>query len=400
MIRLRTMDDLGDIRGLCCLLRVDWNVPFIGSKVADTTRIERVIPTILELIEKKAKIVILSHLGRPRNKLDQEFSLSRVISTAESILNKKILFVQDCIGTSLSQSIASLSEGSIILAENVRFYSEEEKNDPDFVRMLSRNGDFYINDAFSVSHRAHASVEGLSRVLPSYIGRAMQKELSTLENCFTTCCKPLTAIIGGSKVSTKITLLSNLVKKVNKLVIGGGMANSFLAAEGIGVGKSLCQNDFSENVHQIMCEAKKCGCEIIIPQDVVVAKELKEGIATQVVPTEYVPPDSMILDIGFKTVEYIKHVIAQSRTVIWNGPLGVFETKPFDLATIEIARYVAKLTKEGSIISIAGGGDTIAALAHAGISQELTYVSTAGGAFFEWLEGKDLPGISVLSCNN
>ncbi|ACT57126.1 phosphoglycerate kinase [Candidatus Liberibacter asiaticus] len=397
MSRLRTMNDLRDIRGLRCLLRVDWNVPFIDGKVADVTRIERVVPTILELVEKKAKVVIFSHLGRPQSKSDKDCSLFKVVSIAESILHKNILFVNDCIGSTLSQSIASLSEGGIILAENVRFYSEEERNDPDFVRMLSRNGDFYINDAFSVSHRAHASITGLSHLLPSYIGRAMQKELSMLESCFSESKKPLVAIVGGSKVSTKITLLINLVKKVDKLVIGGGMANSFLVAQGMGVGRSLCQRDFSDNVHQIAWEAKRSACEIIVPRDVVVAREMKTGIPTQVVSAQSVPLDSIILDVGFKTVEYIKQVIAQARTVMWNGPLGVFEIEPFDRATVEVAHYVAKLTKERRIISIAGGGDTITALAHAGISNEFTYVSTAGGAFLEWLEGKDLPGIVALS---
>ncbi|MEG8098746.1 phosphoglycerate kinase [Candidatus Liberibacter brunswickensis] len=399
MSLLKTIDDLHDVRGLRCLLRVDWNVPFADGKISDTTRIERVVPTILELVEKKAKIVILSHLGRPHNKSDKKFSLVQLMPVAESILKKKILFVHNCIGESLSKSIASLQEGGIILAENLRFYQEEEKNDIGFANMLSKNGDFYINDAFSVSHRAHASIEGIPRLLPAYIGRAMQKELSMLENCFSAHNKPLIAIIGGSKVSTKITLLSNLVKKVNKLVIGGGMANSFLLAEGMGVGKSLCQSDFSEDVRNIMHEAKISGCEIILPQDVVVAKEIKKGIATQLVSTGYVPLDSMILDIGFKTVEYIKEVITQARTVIWNGPLGVFEIEPFDFATVEIALHVSKLTKDKRIVSIAGGGDTIAALVHAGVTDDLTYVSTAGGAFFEWLEGKGLPGITVFSCD-
>ncbi|MFV0256168.1 phosphoglycerate kinase [Candidatus Liberibacter solanacearum] len=400
MSYLRTMDDLNDIRGRRCLLRVDWNVPFIEGKIADVTRIERSVPTILELVRKKAKIVILSHLGRPNNKSDKDSSLCQVIPIAESILKKKILFVEDCIGFSLSQSVSSLSEGGIILTENVRFYPGEENNDPDFVNMLAENGDFYINDAFSVSHRVHASIEGLSRLLPSYMGRAMQKELSMLEVCFSVSKKPLVAIIGGSKVSTKIDFLGNLVKKVDKLVIGGGMANSFLVADGMGVGRSLCQRNFSESVRQIVFEAQKSSCEIILPQDVVVAKEMKKGIATQSVSTRSVPSDSMILDIGFKTIEYIKQVISQAKTVIWNGPLGVFEIEPFDLATVEIARYVAKLTKEKKIISIAGGGDTITALSHAGIVDEFTYVSTAGGAFFEWLKGTDLPGLAALSSSD
>ncbi|MBY7648953.1 MAG: phosphoglycerate kinase [Candidatus Liberibacter europaeus] len=397
MSYLRTMDDLPDITGRRCLLRVDWNVPFVDGKVSDVTRIEQVVPTILELVERKAKIVILSHLGRPNSKPDEKFSLGNVLPIAECILKKKIIFVKDCIGGLLSQAVSDLSSGEIILAENVRFYPGEETNDPCFVRMLANNGDFYVNDAFSVSHREHASVAGLSRLLPSCVGRAMYKELNMLEDCFSLSKKPLVAIAGGSKVSTKIELLINLAKNVDKLVIGGGMANSFLFSDGIDIGQSLCQRDCFESVRQILFEADKYGCEIILPRDVVVAKELKKGIETQNVSVESIPRDYMILDIGHKTVEYIKKSIIQAKTLIWNGPLGVFEVPPFDLSTVEIARFVAQLTKERGMISVAGGGDTIASLAHADVIDNFTYVSTAGGAFFTWLEGGDLPGIVALS---
>lgn len=396
------MDDLQDIAGRRCLLRVDWNVPFIGDKVSNSTRIDRVVPTILELARRKAKIVILSHLGRPNNHPDENLSLSKIVPIAEYVIQKKVTFVKDCIGYTLSKAVSNLSDGDIILAENVRFHPGEEKNDPDFVKMLAKNGDFYVNDAFSVVHRSHASVDGLSRALPSFIGRAMQKELNMLDSCFSQSKKPLVAIAGGSKVSTKIELLINLAKKVDKLVIGGGMANSFLVSNGLDIGKSLCQRDFSESISQILFEANKSGCEIILPIDVVVAKDLKQGVATKNISIESIPKDSMILDIGCNTVGYIKEVISKAKTLIWNGPLGVFEVPPFDKSTVEIARYIAELTKEKGIISVAGGGDTVTALAHAGTGtvNDFTYVSTAGGAFFEWLEGKDLPGIVALSSDN
>ncbi|MBL0848939.1 MAG: phosphoglycerate kinase [Candidatus Liberibacter ctenarytainae] len=393
---LRTMDDLPDIMGFRCLLRVDWNVPFIGGKVSDASRIERVVPTIIELVKRKAKVVILSHLGRPQNQRDDRFSLRQVADVAECILKRKIIFVKDCIGSLLSQEVSALSNGGIILAENVRFYSGEENNDPHFVEMLAENGDFYVNDAFSVSHRSHASIEGLSRSLPSCIGRSMQKELSMLDQCLDLSQKPIIAITGGSKVSTKIDLLVNLAKKVDFLVVGGGMANSFLASRGVNIERSLCQHDCDQSVRQIVLEAQKSGCEIILPKDVVVAEKLEAGIETQNVSIKSIPKDSMILDIGSQTVEYIKKSIEQARTLIWNGPLGVFEVDPFDRSTVEIACHVAHLTKGKNIISIAGGGDTLRALSHAGAVNDFTYVSTAGGAFFEWLEGKELPGIAAL----
>ncbi|WP_040055819.1 phosphoglycerate kinase [Candidatus Liberibacter americanus] len=397
MRKLRTIDDLPDVVGRRCLLRVDWNVPFVDGKVSDFTRIERVVPTILELVRRKAKIVILSHLGRPKNRKDDSFSLIKLVPIAEYIIKKKITFVTDCIGSSLNDDLSYLSDGGIILAENVRFHSGEENNDPNFVSMLAKNGDFYVNDAFSVVHRSHASVDGLSRALPSFIGLSMQKELNMLDSLFKRSKKPLVAITGGSKVSTKIEFLINLAKKVDKLVIAGGMANSFLVSDGLDIGTSLCQTDFSESIRQILFEANKSGCEIILPIDVVVAKELKKGIATKNVSIKSIPKDFMVLDIGCKTVEYIKEVIYHSKTLIWNGPLGVFEVMPFDKSTVEIARYISELTKEKRIVSVAGGGDTIAALSHAGTVNDFTYVSTAGGAFFEWLEGKNLPGIVGLS---
>ncbi|MBA5723651.1 phosphoglycerate kinase [Liberibacter sp. Z1] len=391
------MDDLPDIAGCRVLVRVDWNVPFMGGIVSDATRIERSASTILELVERGAKIVLLSHMGRPQKQRDGKSSLRQVVPVAEDIFKKKIIFVEDCIGSLLSQSISDLSDGGIILAENIRFYPGEEDNDPDFVTMLAKNGDYYVNDAFSVSHRAHASVEGLASILPSCAGRSMQKELNMLERCFSLRYGPIVAISGGSKVSTKIELLISLAKRVDTLVICGGMANSFLASDGMDMGRSLYQSDSFESIRRVTFVAQEVGCELILPQDVVVAKQLKKGVKTETVSVRSIPEDSIALDIGHKTVEHIKKSILNAKTLIWNGPLGAFEVEPFDRATTEIARFIADLTRKGDIISVAGGGDTLAALSRAGVSDAFTYISTAGGAFFEWLEGKILPGISALT---
>ncbi|AMC13415.1 phosphoglycerate kinase [Liberibacter crescens] len=395
----RTLDDLQDIKGYRVLLRVDWNVPFKNGEVIDSTRIRRSVSTILELANKGAKVIILSHLGRPENHGEREASLRNIVPVAKEILGRDVFFVEDCIGPQVAEAITVLQNGGILLTENIRFYKGEKDNDPSFIKALASNGDIYVNDAFSVSHRAHASVEGLALILPAYTGRSLQLELNMIKKYLDTAHRPIIAIIGGSKVSTKINLLMNLVKRFDKLVIGGAMANTFLMAQGVRIGRSLCEADFSDVVHRIMAEAENACCELILPQDAVIAREFKKGIKSDNVPIEAIPDDCMILDIGVTTTENIKNAISSSKTLIWNGPLGAFEVEPFDRATIDIACDVARLTKEGRVISVAGGGDTLSALNYAGVVDSFTYISTAGGAFFEFLEGKKLPGIAALSCS-
>ncbi|KPH06023.1 phosphoglycerate kinase [Rhizobium leguminosarum] len=397
MPSFKTLDDLTDIRGKRVLVRVDLNVPVKDGKVTDTTRIERVAPTILELSEKGAKVILLAHFGRPKDGPSPELSLSLIAPSVEEVLDHAVSTASDCIGEAAASAVAAMNDGDILLLENTRFHKGEEKNDPDFTKALAANGDIYVNDAFSAAHRAHASTEGLAHHLPAYAGRTMQAELEALEKGLGDPARPVVAIVGGAKVSTKIDLLMNLVKKVDALVIGGGMANTFIAARGTNVGKSLCEHDLAETARQIMIEAATSGCAIILPEDGVIAREFKAGAANETVDIDAIPADAMVLDVGPKSVQAISAWIERASTLVWNGPLGAFEIEPFDAATVGAAKYAAERTIAGKLTSVAGGGDTVSALNHAGVADDFTYVSTAGGAFLEWMEGKELPGVAVLN---
>ncbi|MBB3646821.1 phosphoglycerate kinase [Rhizobium sp. BK619] len=397
MPSFKTLDDLSDIRGKRVLVRVDLNVPVKDGKVTDTTRIERVAPTILELSEKGAKVILLAHFGRPKDGPSPELSLSLIAPSVEEVLDHAVSTASDCIGEAAASAVAAMNDGDILLLENTRFHKGEEKNDPDFTKALAANGDIYVNDAFSAAHRAHASTEGLAHHLPAYAGRTMQAELEALEKGLGDPARPVVAIVGGAKVSTKIDLLMNLVKKVDALVIGGGMANTFIAARGTNVGKSLCEHDLAETARQIMIEAATSGCAIILPEDGVIAREFKAGAANETVDIDAIPADAMVLDVGPKSVQAISAWIERASTLVWNGPLGAFEIEPFDAATVGAAKYAAERTIAGKLTSVAGGGDTVSALNHAGVADDFTYVSTAGGAFLEWMEGKELPGVAVLN---
>ncbi len=396
-MNFKTIDDIGDITDKRVLVRVDLNVPMADGKVTDMTRIERVAPGIEELSGKAAKVILMAHFGRPKGKPNAAMSLEPVAHAMEAILDTRVYFSPDCIGEIPAEKIAKMHGGNVILLENTRFHPGEEKNDADFAKALASLGDIFINDAFSAAHRAHASTEGIAHVLPSYAGRTMEAELKALEAGLGDPRRPVIAIVGGAKVSTKIELLENLVEKVEMLVIGGGMANTFLNAKGIGIGKSLCEKDLAETANRIMSKADKAHCEIILPQDVVVAGKFEANADNDVTTLDAVPADGMILDAGPKSVDLILEAIDKADTLVWNGPLGAFELAPFDHATVAVARHVAERTETERLISVAGGGDTVAALNHAGVADELTYVSTAGGAFLEWMEGKPLPGVEALS---
>jgi len=392
----RTLDHLKDVKGKRVLVRVDLNVPVQGGKVTDDTRIERVLPTIRELSDRGARVILLAHFGRPKDGPDPKLSLEPIAAAMAKLLGRSVAFAPDCIGETARSALAAMADGDVLLLENTRFHKGEEKNDPDFTKALAENGDVYVNDAFSAAHRAHASTEGLARLMPAYAGRAMQAELEALEKGLGNPARPVVAIVGGAKVSTKIDLLLNLVKKVDALVIGGGMANTFLAARGTKVGKSLCEHDLAETANRIMIEAASAGCAVILPSDAVVAKEFKAGAASETVDIEAVAPDGMILDVGPGTVQSVNEWIDRAATLVWNGPLGAFEIEPFDRATVAAAKHAAERTRAGKLVSVAGGGDTVAALNHAGVTDDFTYVSTAGGAFLEWMEGKVLPGVEAL----
>lgn len=395
MSSFHTLDDL-DPAGKRVLVRVDLNVPMAEGRVTDTTRIERVAGTILELSEKGAKVILLAHFGRPKGKADPAQSLKPVAAATETVLDRRVFFASDCTGEPARKAVSEMVGGDILLLENTRFHAGEEKNDPDFVKALAENGDVYVNDAFSAAHRAHASTEGLAHVLPAYAGRTMQAELDALEKGLGDPERPVVAIVGGAKVSTKIDLLTNLVRKVDALVIGGGMANTFLAARGTDVGKSLCEHDLAQTAKTIMTEAAGAGCVIVLPSDAVVARKFEAGAESETVPVAEVPADAMILDAGPETVRTVSVWLEKAKTLVWNGPLGAFEIAPFDRATVDAAKFAAARTSEGLLVSVAGGGDTVAALNHAGVADEFTYVSTAGGAFLEWMEGKALPGVEAL----
>lgn len=396
MSGFRTLDQIGDVAGKRVLVRVDLNVPMKDGEVADATRIERIAPTIMELSKNGARVVLLAHFGRPKDGSDPALSLKPIAPALAAAVRRPVAFARDCIGDAAANAVAAMADGDVLLLENTRFHAGEEKNDPDFARALAENGDIFVNDAFSAAHRGHASTEGLAYLLPAFAGRTMQAELEALEKGLGKPQKPLVAIVGGAKVSTKIDLLTNLVKKVDALVIGGGMANTFLAARGTQVGKSLCEHDLAVTAKQIMIDAAIAGCAIILPSDAVVAKEFKAGAASEVVLIDKVPADGIILDAGPDTTARIEEWISRAATLIWNGPLGAFEIKPFDRATVAAARHAARRTREGALVSVAGGGDTVAALNHAGAADDFTYVSTAGGAFLEWMEGKPLPGVEAL----
>ena len=398
MAAFKTLDDLGDVTGQVALVRVDLNLPMKDGSATDVTRVEAVKPTILELSERGAKVLLLAHFGRPGGQRSSVLSTSMVVGDVEKVLGKELMFIPEIAGPVVEQSISILRNGDIGLLDNVRFWPGEEQNDPNFAQAMAAHGDFYVNDAFSAAHRAHASTEGLAHHLPAYAGRAMEKELSALDAALGTPEPHVAAVVGGAKVSTKLAVLENLVGKVQHLIIGGGMANTFLAARGVNVGKSLCEHDLTDTANRIMDEADHAGCTVHLPYDVVVAKEFAANPdSLRTCNVHEVAADEMILDLGPLATEALADVLKTCKTLVWNGPLGAFETEPFDAATVALARTAAALTQEGSLISVAGGGDTVAALAQAGVTDEVTYISTAGGAFLEWMEGKELPGVAALS---
>jgi phosphoglycerate kinase len=392
--RLRTLDEaeLDDKR---VLVRVDLNVPIEDGKVADATRIERSVPTIREIADKGGKVILLSHFGRPKGR-DSKSSLEQVVPAVAAALGRPVGFVPDCVGEQARAAVNRMRSGDVLCLENTRFHDGEERNDPELVAELAALGDVFVNDAFSASHRAHASVEGLGHRLPAYAGRAMQQEVETLTNVLEAPKRPLAAIVGGAKISTKLELLGNLLEKVDVLVIGGGMANTLLAALGKPVGKSLCEHDRVAQARSILERAKAERREIVLPVDVVTAEKLERNAPWRTVPVDAVGPSDMILDIGRRSIEHVCSVLARARTLVWNGPLGAFETEPFDTGTIEVAEAAAELSSAGELVSVAGGGDTVSALHAAGAAERFTYVSTAGGAFLEWLEGRRLPGVEIL----
>ncbi|MBP7001880.1 phosphoglycerate kinase [Amaricoccus sp.] len=391
----KTLDDI-DLDGKVILARVDINVPMEAGRVTDATRIERIVPTVKDILAKGGKPVLLAHFDRPKGKVVPEMSLRQVLPALSGALGVDVAFAEDCVGDAAAAAVAALPAGGVLLLENTRFHKGEEKNDPEFAAALARLGDVYVNDAFSAAHRAHASTEGVARLLPSCAGRLMQAELEALEKALAKPDRPVVAVVGGAKVSTKLELLGNLIDKVDAVVIGGGMANTFLAAQGIDVGKSLCEHDMADTAREIMAKAAAAGCEIVLPVDVVVAREFKAGAENDTVPASACPPDAMILDAGPESIARIATVLSGARTLVWNGPLGAFEIPPFNLATDSAARQAAALTRAGRLLSVAGGGDTVAALNSSGAAADFTYVSTAGGAFLEWLEGKTLPGVAAL----
>jgi phosphoglycerate kinase len=394
MPSFKTLDQ-ADVGNKRVLVRVDLNVPMEAGRVTDMTRIERVLPTIRELSDKGAKVILLSHFGRPKG-VDKSQSLEPLVNVLAEALGKMVLFAPDCIGAEAEKAVSILQPGQILVLENTRFHKGEEKNEPDFVNALAKHGDIYVNDAFSAAHRAHASTEGLAHKMPAYAGRALQAELEALQSALEKPERPVMAVAGGAKISTKLELLGNLMAKVDKLAIGGAMANTFLAAQGKPVGKSLVEKDLLDTAREILAKAKEKNCEIILPSDVVVAGEFKARAPSKVIAADKVGDSDMILDIGRESIGHVIAALAASKTLVWNGPFGAFEMEPFDVGTNEVAEAAAELTSAGKLRSVAGGGDTVAALEHAGAADRFTYVSTAGGAFLEWLEGKPLPGVEAL----
>jgi phosphoglycerate kinase len=386
-----------DVRGKRVLVRADLNVPVKDGKVTDATRLERLVPGLRDLASRGAKVIVISHFGRPKGGPAPEFSLKPVAETLAGLIGAPTLFAADCIGQAAADVVAKLQAGQIAVLENLRFHKGEEKNDPAFAAELAKLGDIFVGDAFSTAHRAHASTEAITHLLPSYVGPLMMEEINALQAALENPERPTVAIVGGAKVSTKIPVLENLVAKVDKLIVGGGMANTFFLAQGVQIGKSLAEPDFAETALRIMHAAKQRSCEVVLPHDVVVAEKFEAGAASTVRPALETPADQMILDVGPRTVAHYTDVIARCRTLLWNGPLGAFEIVPFGEGTFALAREAAKLTKAGKLVSIAGGGDTVAALNTAGVTDDFSYVSTAGGAFLEWLEGRELPGVAALA---
>ena len=392
----RTLDDLGDLTGKRVLVRADLNVPMANGAVADDSRLRAAMPTIAELADKHAVVIVLSHFGRPRRGPDPSLSLGPVVPALAAVLGRPVTFVADQDLARAAADVAGLAPGSIVVLENMRFNPGEEANDPAYVAALARLGDLYVNDAFSAAHRAHASTEGLAHVLPAYSGRAMQAELAALERALGRPEHPVAAVVGGAKVSSKLDVLTHLVAKVDHLIIGGGMANTFLAARGVAVGMSLCEHDLTDVVRDILARAEAARCTVHLPYDVVVAEKFEANAPHRTANVHDVRAAEMILDIGPAAVEALADVLKTCRTLVWNGPLGAFELTPFDAATVALARTAAALTQAGGLVSVAGGGDTVAALNHAGATDGFSYVSTAGGAFLEWMEGQPLPGVEAL----
>lgn len=392
----KTLDDLNDITGKVALVRVDLNVPYADGRVTDDMRLRAIIPTVTELANKGAKVLLLSHFGRPKGAKHSEMSLSMIVEPLQKVLGREIMFVPEIAGPVVKQSIGILGNGDVAVLENTRFYAGEETNDPDLAAAVAANGDFYVNDAFSAAHRAHMSTVGLAHILPCYAGRSMEAELKALDVALGNPEHPVAAVVGGAKVSTKLAVLEHLVAKVDHLIIGGGMANTFLAARGVNVGKSLCEHELIGVANAILDAADAANCTVHLPYDAVTSREFRANPPTRTVNVHEVAADEMILDIGPAAVEALADVLKNCRTLVWNGPLGAFEMTPFDAATVALAKTAAALTKEGSLVSVAGGGDTVAALVHAGVAADFTFVSTAGGAFLEWMEGKPLPGVLAL----
>jgi phosphoglycerate kinase len=392
----KTLDDLGDIAGKRALVRVDLNVPMSDGRITDDTRLQALVPTVLELADKGAKVLLLSHFGRPKGAKHSEMSLSMVIETLGKVLGREVMFVPEIAGPVVAQSVGILGNGDIAVLENSRFFPGEESNDMELAKAIAENGDFFVNDAFSAAHRAHVTTEALAHVLPAYAGRSMEAELKALEAALGNPQHPVAAVVGGAKVSSKLDVLQHLVTKVDHLIIGGGMANTFLAARGVDVGKSLCEHELTDTANAILDAADAANCTVYLPYDVVTSLEFRSNPPVRTVNVHEVAADEMILDVGPAAVEALGDVLKNCCTLVWNGPMGAFEMPPFDKATVALAKIAAALTKEGSLISVAGGGDTVAALAHAGVTQDFTFISTAGGAFLEWMEGKMLPGVEAL----
>jgi phosphoglycerate kinase len=398
MSGFKTLDDLPeDLNGKRVLVRVDLNVPMDGAKVTDDTRLRAMLPTVLELSDRKAIVLLLSHFGRPKGENRPDMSTAQLVLPVHRLAGRSVRFIEDCQGPEAERAITTMLPGNIGILENTRFHHGEEKNDPELARGMAALGDYYVNDAFSAAHRAHASTEGIAHILPSFAGRAMEAELKALERALGNPDRPVAAVVGGAKVSSKLAVLGHLVGKVDHLIIGGGMANTFLAARGVDVGKSLCEHDLTGEANAIFDRADEAGCTIHLPYDVVVAKEFAANPASlRTCNVHEVQADEMILDVGPAAVEALADVLKTCRTLVWNGPLGAFETPPFDTATVALAKTAAALTQDGGLVSVAGGGDTVAALNHAGVAGDFTFVSTAGGAFLEWMEGRTLPGVAAL----
>jgi len=396
MAAFRTLDD-ADVKGKRVLVRIDLNLPMADGKVTDDTRVRAAEPTIKEIADKGGRVILLAHFGRPKGGPEAKYSLKQVVPAVVAVIGKPVAFAEDCVGQTAEKAVAVMKDGNVLLLENTRFHAGEEKNDPAFIDALARLGDLYVNDAFSAAHRAHATTYGLAKLLPFAAGRSMQAELEHLAKALTKPARPLMAVVGGAKISTKIALLENLLAKVDVLVIGGAMANTFLAARGKPIGKSLTEPDQMDTAKNILAAAAASGAALVLPEDVVAAKEFKANAAHRAVSVDHVADDEMILDAGPKTIEGVRRRLQNVATLVWNGPVGAFETPPFGAGTLAMAKAAAERTKAGKLLSVAGGGDTVAALAAAGVEDDFTYVSTAGGAFLEWLEGKNLPGVSALN---